>query len=159
MTHNWVKNFEDNWKDIYQEYLSVKHFLKYAKASHLTEGVWDQWPLFAWPDGKQISNTARCPKTAKIIQQNFPNGHGVVAFSKIGANSYIKPHTGVPANFLRAHLGLIVPEGDCAIKVKDDVYNWQEGKILIFDDRLMHEVWNRTPYDRVVLLFDFYEPH
>jgi len=35
---------------------------------------------------------------------------------------------------------------------------WKEGKLLIFDDSYEHEVWNNTPYDRVVLLINFWHP-
>ena len=61
---------------------------------------------------------------------------------------------------LRLHLGLIVPEPRemLGIRVKDEVYRWREGKVVIFDDAYEHEAWNRTQHTRVVLFVDFRKP-
>ena len=60
---------------------------------------------------------------------------------------------------LRLHLGLIIPKTytaiGCAIRVGEEIENWQEGKCLIFDDTIEHEAWNRSHDTRVVLLVDF----
>ena len=36
--------------------------------------------------------------------------------------------------------------------------HWEEGKSLVFDDTYMHEAWNDTSSDRVVLFMDFVRP-
>ena len=81
--------------------------------------------------------------------------HGAVGFSVLRADTRIASHQGYPGLFLRCHLGLEVPDGDCALKVGDEVRHWQTGKVLIFDDRLQHEAWNMTAQERVILLLDF----
>lgn len=35
---------------------------------------------------------------------------------------------------------------------------WEEGKMLIFDDSLTHEAWNKSDRIRIVLLIDFLTP-
>ena len=67
----------------------------------------------------------------------------------------ILPHQGYRGEFLRCHLGLEVPPGDCALKVEEETRRWEVGKVLVFDDRVTHEAWNLTDGERVVLLFDF----
>ncbi|MEV0326943.1 aspartyl/asparaginyl beta-hydroxylase domain-containing protein [Micromonospora echinospora] len=58
----------------------------------------------------------------------------------------------------RAHLGLVIPEGDCALRVGNQTRHWHEGSTLVFDDTVEHEAWNRTNETRTVLLFDFLRP-
>jgi len=67
----------------------------------------------------------------------------------------IQPHSGYPGPFLRCHLALRVPAGDCALRVAGETRRWQEGDVLVLDDRVEHEAWNLTAEERVVLLFDF----
>jgi len=39
--------------------------------------------------------------------------------------------------------------------VAGETRRWQEGDVLVLDDRVEHEAWNLTAEERVVLLFDF----
>lgn len=78
-----------------------------------------------------------------------------VAFSVLEPGTHITPHRGVYAGVLRCIIPLIVPDGDCGIRVGDKVYHWQVGKPLLFDDTIEHEAWNRTEERRVALLIDY----
>jgi beta-hydroxylase len=42
--------------------------------------------------------------------------------------------------------------------VGSDVAYWEEGRSLAFDDTYLHEVWNDTDEERVVLFVDFARP-
>jgi beta-hydroxylase len=55
---------------------------------------------------------------------------------------------------------LIIPEqaGACRIRVREEVRYWSPGKSLIFDDSYLHEVWNDTDEERIVLFVDFERP-
>ena len=44
------------------------------------------------------------------------------------------------------------------MQVEDITCRWEEGRLVLFDDRCKHEVWNDTPYERVVLIFDVERP-
>ena len=57
-----------------------------------------------------------------------------------------------------AHLPLMVPE-NCALKVGGELHEWQEGRVVVFDDTYEHEAWNRSDKTRVVLIFDLWNPY
>ncbi len=57
----------------------------------------------------------------------------------------------------RFHLALIVPQRDIGIRVESEIYKWEEEKRFVFDDFLIHEAWNFTFDDRIVLFIDFFK--
>jgi aspartyl/asparaginyl beta-hydroxylase (cupin superfamily) len=81
--------------------------------------------------------------------------HGVVTFSVLQPVTTINPHRGYQGDFLRCHLGLSIPAGDCRLRVGGVDRSWEPGRAMVFDDRVEHEAWNRTDRERTVLLFDF----
>jgi len=78
--------------------------------------------------------------------------------------SMLDPGTHIPAHFgggnakLTLHLPLVIPEGDCALRVDQETRRWKEGEMAVFDDTFDHEAWNRTGERRAVLLFKGYHP-
>ena len=112
-----------------------------------------------WLDPDYIK---RCPRTWDILLRHAPvprvPGWGPsVVFSLLKAGAHIGAHTGMYDTRLICHLPLIVPPG-CRFRVGDEVREWEEGKLLIFDDTIEHEAWNDGPEDRVVLIFDIWRP-
>lgn len=103
----------------------------------------------------------RCPKTFKIVQEaplaRIPGWGPTIMFSLLKAGARIQPHTGMFNTRLVCHLPLIVPP-DCRFRVGNEVREWQEGKLFIFDDTIEHEAWNDSSEDRVVLIFDIWRP-
>lgn len=94
-----------------------------------------------------------CPTISSLIER-YP--FIVTAeFSLLEPQTSIHSHTGFTNKLLRSHLGLLIPEGDAAIKIGDDIRKWEEGEILVFDDSVLHEAWNKTNERRVVFMFDF----
>lgn len=103
-------------------------------------------------------NCAKFPKTVEIVEK-LP-GLQMAGFSALSPGCHITPHSGYAGysdKILRSHLGLIIPD-KCRIKVAGEERAWQEGKMLIFDDSLTHEAWNKSDRLRVVLLVDFLTP-
>jgi beta-hydroxylase len=86
--------------------------------------------------------------------ENIPN-LVTAGFSSLRPGTHIAPHTGYPDGVLRCHLGLVVPETGCGIRVGDETRHWEVGKCLVFDDTLEHEAWNHSDRTRVILLLDF----
>jgi beta-hydroxylase len=149
--------FEERWQKIREEYEAVKDkVLPWYQDWLNPENKWFVYPIFSWPEGDSYQQTEQVPFTASLIKEVVP-AHGAAAFSIMRPGAHIPPHEGLQANFLRCHLGLAIPEGDTGIKVQDTSYSWQDGKVIVFDDRLTHEAWNRTDRDRVVLLVDYVE--
>jgi len=102
-------------------------------------------------------NCQKCPETTKILKQ-VPNVYTAM-FSILEGNKHIPKHFGPFKGVLRYHLGLIVPKDrKCRIKVGGQTRYWEEGKSLVFDDTYIHEVWNTSNKDRVVLFLDIERP-
>jgi aspartyl/asparaginyl beta-hydroxylase (cupin superfamily) len=80
-----------------------------------------------------------------------------VMFSLLAPGARIMPHTGMFNTRLVCHLPLIVPP-DCGFRVGNAVREWEEGRLMVFDDSIEHEAWNDSDRDRVVLIFDIWRP-
>jgi ornithine lipid ester-linked acyl 2-hydroxylase len=159
----WVRDVEENWKQIRAELDAV---LAYRDALpnfqdistdqyNLTDD--DRWKTyFFYGYGfKSDANCARCPETTRLVE-SIP-GMETAMFSILAPHKRIPPHDGPYKGVLRYHLGLLVPESgpdDVGIKVGGEVAHWAEGKSLVFDDTFVHEAWNETDETRVVLFVD-----
>jgi ornithine lipid ester-linked acyl 2-hydroxylase len=167
----FTTHLERNWRVIQQELqqLGDRHFIPW-KETALYETGWDVFGLYAF--GQRIDeNCQRCPQTTQIVEA-IP-GLITAAFSSLKPQTHIKPHIGYHYDYidgqltrmelndtvLRCHLGLIVPPTytpfGCAIRIGEELENWQEGQCLVFDDTVEHEAWNRSQGTRIVLLIDF----
>ena len=105
--------------------------------------------------------SARCPVTSRVIEScgALRTLAGLCYVSRLAPGTHIAAHRG-PTNLrLRCHLGIRVPEGNCAIRVDGQTRQWQEGRCLVFDDFLTHEAWNHTAAERLVLIVDLWHPH
>ena len=112
-----------------------------------------------WTDRRGVE---RCPRTwAGAAAAPLPRIAGLRADARCSrcssAGARIAPHTGMLNTRLICHLPLIVPPG-CRFRVGNEVREWEEGKLLIFDDTIEHEAWNDSGEDRVVLIFDIWRP-
>lgn len=54
----------------------------------------------------------------------------------------------------RCHLPLVVPKGDLGITVNGETRIWEKGKMISFDDSLLHNAWNHTDEVRIVMMID-----
>lgn len=122
-------------------------------------GDWDV--LFFYDRGRRIKeNCTACPVLIEGIsgQSSMTTIAGLIYASRLRGGTHIEPHRG-PTNFrLRCHLGIEVPDGDCAIRVGGETRSWQEGRCLVLDDHFQHEAWNHTDRDRIVLVIDIWHP-
>ena len=118
--------------------------------------------LFLCENGKpDEALIARCPATWAAVNEaslvDIPGWGPTVMFSLLKAGARIEGHTGMFNTRLVCHLPLIVPR-DCTFRVGNEVREWREGKLFIFDDTIEHEAWNDSDEDRVVLIFDIWRP-
>jgi aspartyl/asparaginyl beta-hydroxylase (cupin superfamily) len=145
-----LKILEENWKIIKEEYLAISDkTIKWPETALYNKG-WDAFGLFF--KGDRLPSSALCPMTTKLIH-TIP-GLFIGGFSVLRPGCQIKPHTGYTEAVWRSHLGLICPN-DAWIVVNNEKYTWQEGKIVVFDDTLLHSAMNNSDSDRVILIVDF----
>ena len=106
-------------------------------------------------------NAERCPATlaalAKLPMPRIAGRSPMALFSVLKAGTHIQPHSGMLNTRLIVHLPLIVPP-DCVLRVGNDTRAVEAGKLMIFDDSIEHEAWNRSDATRVVLLFEVWRP-
>ena len=146
---------EQNWERINKEFQAIREELTEWVERELYDNSWKLFMMYDFPHGRPVQkNIDKCPFTAKLISDLVPN-HGVVTFSVLHPDTNINPHKGFKGEFLRCHLGLNIPEGDCMLRVAGVDKKWQQGKTMVFDDRAEHAAWNRTKHERSILLFDF----
>lgn len=117
---------------------------------------------FLWKHGSRIdAHCKACPVTAEAVSAApLPRIRArapAVFFSRLDPGVHIPPHNGATNARLTVHLPLIVPDG-CAFRVGDETREWKEGELLIFDDTILHEAWNGSQQQRVVLIFDVWHP-
>jgi beta-hydroxylase len=152
---SFAAELDKNWQMIYHEFLEIQNELIDYVEPHLYDKGWKVFGLWNLPHREPLVDAPlRCPITAALVEQLVPS-HGAVAFSVLNPDTHIFPHRGKQGPYLRCHLPIEVPKGNCKIRVADQTVEWSLGKSLILDDRLEHEAWNFTNERRVVLLFDF----
>jgi aspartyl/asparaginyl beta-hydroxylase (cupin superfamily) len=101
------------------------------------------------------------PKLAKAIAQVNSVEDNIlrnVYFGTFHPGLDIKLHVNYNPHMNRGYLGLIVPEGDVAMKICHDRLYWQVGKFMVLDHSYPHCPHNYTNYDRTVLVVDFFKP-
>nr|WP_294846743.1 aspartyl/asparaginyl beta-hydroxylase domain-containing protein [uncultured Sphingomonas sp.] len=123
----------------------------------------EDWGAFhLLKDGSPVAGQAdRCPAALQALrhadQPAIPGHAPMGLFSLLRPGAHIKPHHGLFNHRLICHLPLIVP-GQCTLRVGNHIRDWEEGRLLIFDDSVEHEAWNRSSQLRVVLLFEIWRP-
>ncbi len=162
----WTKSLEDNWQAIRAEAVAALQDLETVpplatiSPDHrriAPAGRWRSYFLVGY--GYRVEeNCQACPVTAELVSK-VP-GLNSAFFSVLVPNTHLPPHTGVSKAFLTCHLGLQVPQNSqqCRMRVIDQWVGWEEGKCLVFDDVVNHEVRNDSDETRIVLLVQFKRP-
>ena len=162
----WVAELEEQWLAIRRELdrvllrqkeLPSVHDISPDAASINQDAGWKMFLLVAYGVKSKL-NIDACPDTWRIVQR-IP-GLKTAMFSIFEPGKRLPAHRGPYNGVLRLHLGLIVPEprGQSALRVGDQIYHWQEGRAVVFDDAYEHKSWNGTDSPRVILFVDFVKP-
>lgn len=162
----WIPRIETGWTAMRDELRSLLrkgekipsfHEISPDQLKITQDDKWKTYMLYAY--GRKIAeNCSRCPETTRLIEA-IP-GIKTAFFSILSPGKHLPEHRGPYSGVLRYHLGLIVPRQKeaCRIRVDSEVAHWEEGRSVVFDDTYMHEVWNDTDEERVVLFVDFARP-
>lgn len=119
--------------------------------------------FYLWQNGRPVEqNAARCPAIFNGLTDNVPlfavaNRSPSAYLSLLKPGAHIPTHTGMFNCRYICHLPLVVPP-DCRLRVGARTAEWIEGKLLVFDDSVEHEAWNRSAQDRLILLFEVWNP-
>lgn len=171
----WLRQVEQATDDIRAELLGLLEDVRTSFVPYIDypdDEPLNQWrelnrsprwsALFLFKNGKRQDAVAdRCPRTLAALE-----GAPVVAIPEAGPTSFfslLEPHTRIPAHTggtntrVIVHLPLIVPP-KCGFRVGTQIREWQPGTALIFDDTIEHEAWNESDEERVILIFDIWNP-
>jgi hypothetical protein len=128
-------------------------------ASPGLQGTWRTTMLFLM--GRWTA-TARSFPSVRGALRDVPKMRGVtnLGIAGLDGGSHIGDHVDPNKGGLRFHLPLVVPgdEGDCRIRVGDEVRPWRVGEPLLFDLAMSHEVWNDADTPRMVLMAEVVAP-
>ncbi|XP_049880377.1 aspartyl/asparaginyl beta-hydroxylase isoform X2 [Pectinophora gossypiella] len=154
-----AKALEKAWKDILMEGQAAKTLYEQEKEGLKERGEWSQMDLFV--RGQEIPGRCkRAPVTCSIIRAEPAAAgcrRGQIKFSAMEPGTHVRPHVGPTNCRLRMHLGLSNTK-DTYIRVDQETRQWQEGKVLLFDDSFEHEVWHNGTGKRLVLIVDVWHP-
>lgn len=114
--------------------------------------------MYLYMGGPVLENHALCPQTVKILE-SIPrfNRRSPNVFSALHPGAHLATHHGPRNGVLRVHLPLLTPK-QCYLNVGSELFEWQDGKVEIFDDSFAHQAWNLSDRTRIVLHFDIYHP-
>ena len=170
---NWVEALEENWltireelNSLYNNQTSVKPYIENASTGNQELDVladsldWSSIHLIK--SGEYYEELLdKCPTIKSVLEQlplSVLSGNGPEAFlSVLQPGAEIKPHYGLSNIKLTVHLGLEIPK-NCAIRVGNETQEWQEGKVLVFDDSFEHEAWNHSEEERKVFILEVWHP-
>lgn len=169
----WIADIERQVPTIRQE---LERYLRTAPVPHVAEiagldpddeetkksapievGAWRAVMLFA--NGAWIEETARhFPVTRSCFEDLHPKAN--VGFSVLEAHSHIAAHVGANRGALRLQVPIVVPgnDGDCRIRIGDEMVHWHEGEAIVFDLKVDHEAWNDADATRVLLMVEIAQP-
>ncbi|KAF4803191.1 Aspartyl/asparaginyl beta-hydroxylase [Turdus rufiventris] len=161
-----VKALEKNWKLIRDEGLAVmdkKRSLFLPEDENLREkGDWSQFTLWQQAVSKyQVKYVSRSLSVDSLVEPFylvFPWSPWWIKYSIMHPGTHVWPHTGPTNCRLRMHLGLVIPKEGCKIRCAQESRDWEEGKVLIFDDSFEHEVWQDAESYRLIFIVDVWHP-
>ena len=141
-----------------ENYLRTKKLQDYFNKSMVEEfGTWKTISLKWW--GINFNeNYKYFPQTLSII--NSIDGLVSASFNKLEPNGKIKPHCGDTNTVYRCHLGLEIPGKipACGFRVRDEWRSWEEGKLMVFVDAVIHEAINLSDRNRFIFSIDVIRP-
>ena len=159
-----LKLLEDHWQEIRDEALQLAN-LSQIKAADAHNDIgfnsffkygWKRFYL-KWYDASHPSAVKLCPKTTYLLNQ-IPRVKAAM-FAELPPGGQLNPHRDPFAGSLRYHLGLMTPNDDnCFISVDGIRKSWRDGQGFVFDETYVHEAYNRTDRNRIILFVDVERP-
>ena len=154
----------NSWKIIREEAINMRSQERIAAAKSNNDAGFNSffktgWKRFylKWYDAQHPSAAIYCPKTVEILR-SIPSVKAAM-FAELPPGAKLNPHRDPYAGSLRYHLGLVTPNNDgCYINVDGAPYSWRDGECVMFDETYIHEAYNKTDIDRIILFCDVERP-
>ncbi|EGD80692.1 hypothetical protein PTSG_01282 [Salpingoeca rosetta] len=143
-----------------------QHTVDTLRADHglaANDGDWTE--VLLWDSGQFTDKCAHFGHTCDVLQ-HMPMLTGQVegrwlsgqaTIFRLAPGAHLRAHTGSTNTRLTAHLGLIVPPGPQLI-VNNTAATWEAGKVILFDDSFIHEVYHFGTEPRYVLYCSVWHP-
>ena len=172
-----------NWIDFYPHLSYIKENKEQIIKELKNNKIWFPWPeknlyikshykwdiiplLYTFPANNEnrktwIHDTCNLfPKTVEILKK-LPNIKTAL-FSKMGPYTIIDSHQGwgeLSNYVLRCHIPIYIPEKNkCGISVGGILKFHSNSEIICFDDSKIHNAFNFSHLERIVLILDFERP-
>ncbi|MSQ80845.1 MAG: aspartyl/asparaginyl beta-hydroxylase domain-containing protein [Candidatus Methylopumilus sp.] len=159
-----LKILQDNWMVFRDEAVNLSK-IKKIKAAEKHDDIgfnsffkygWKRFYL-KWYDASHPSAIQLCPKSIKLLK-SIPSVKAAM-FAELPPNGKLNPHKDPYAGSIRYHLGLITPnDNKCFINVDGKPYSWRDGEGVLFDETYIHEAYNHTNKNRIILFCDIERP-
>lgn len=120
--------------------------------------AWNGYFFYHPFKGRFAQAHERCPVTSRVLEA-LPGlcRRELVLFSALVPGTVVPPHQGPFNGRIRVHLCLTGAKG-CYLRVGTQIREWEDGRVLAFDDSFEHQVCHRGPEVRVVLMFNVVQP-
>lgn len=151
---------EDDFARLRDEILALPTQIYYSETEPIERsGAWTIFPILEL-GRRNVANAARLPTVAAIAEAHgaIQTLAGGIYVSKLAPGAAIAAHRGPTNTRIRCHLGIQIPDGDCAIEIEGERRSWTEGACLVINDHLEHQAWNRTNQERIILVVDVWHP-
>jgi beta-hydroxylase len=155
---------QDNWEIIRDEALQMAE-MRRIKAAERHDDIgfnsffkygWKRFYL-KWYDARHPSAEALCPRTVALLK-TLPKVKAAM-FAELPDGGQLNPHRDPFSGSLRYHLGLATPNDDrCYIVVDGENYSWRDGQGVVFDETYIHEAYNKSGQNRIILFCDVERP-
>ncbi|NNC99247.1 MAG: lipid A hydroxylase LpxO [Gammaproteobacteria bacterium] len=159
-----LKILRENWQVMRDEAMQLADDGQIKRSETLNDMGFNSffrngWTRFylKWYDDYLPSAVEKCPKTVEILKQT-PSIKAAM-FASLPPGGVLNQHRDPYAGSLRYHLGLVTPNSDdCYILVDGNRHSWRDGKDVLFDETFIHEAYNKTDQQRIILFADVHRP-
>ena len=123
-----------------------------------TASTWNGYFFYHPFKGRFAEAHDVCPVTSRVLEA-LPGlcRRELVLFSALTPGAVVPPHQGPFNGRLRVHLALTGAKG-CFLRVGTQIRQWEDGRVLVFDDSFEHQVCHAGDEVRVVLMFNVLQP-